>query len=173
MYQTIKTFVDDIANWLESLGFLLAMFTAIKVFILDDRLITFNKRHLFQVRSQEHISDLKEISKKISGLISDFSSNKTELKMQLKKSEEVAKSIKKKLMKKDMENTISLIKEAKKIEKLPESIEKLNFIKKTYFKAVKREEFNESVMNNYYVKLSGLITSLEELNKDNAKTLML
>lgn len=172
MYQTIKTFVDDIANWLEFIGFIIAIFTAIKVFFLDKRIVTFNKKHLFNVRSQAHINDLKDISKDISSLISDFSNKKTELKIQVKKSEEVAKSIKKKLPKQDIQNTKSLIKEALKIERSTENLENLNKLEKLFNRIIRRDEFTESIMNNYYVKLSGLITSLEELKKDYAKSLI-
>ncbi|SHG68411.1 hypothetical protein [Flavobacterium defluvii] len=172
MYQTIKTFVDSAANWLESIGFIITIFTAIKVFFLDKRISDFNKKHLFQTRSQGHISDLKKISKNISDLISDFDNKKTELKIEVKKSEEVAKSIKKKLPKKDIKNTKSLIKEAVKIEKLPENLANLNTTQKLLNYIIDISEFNEDTMNDYYVKLSGLITSLEELKKDYAKSLI-
>lgn len=163
--------MDGAANWLELIGFIIAIITAVKVFVIDGKILNFKKKHLFQVRSKEHIEELEKILSKLSKYISDFDNKKVELKRELKKSEEVAKSIRKKLLQKDIANTKALIKEAKRIEKLPDEIDKLPYLKKKYYKLTNSDEFNEEVMSNYYVRLSGLITSLAELRKDNAKSI--
>jgi len=167
----IKNFVDDAANWLELIGFIITIITAVKVFVIDGKILDFNKKHLFQIRSKEHIEELEKVLSKISKYISDFDNKKIELKREIKKSEEIAKSIKKKLLKKDISNTKALIKEAKRIEKLPDNIDKLSYFKKNYHKLLKSKEFNEEIISDYYVRLSGLITSLTELRKDNAKSI--
>ncbi|KAB7528109.1 hypothetical protein F8C76_09520 [Flagellimonas olearia] len=171
IFNILKNFVDNIANWLEFIGFIITIITAVKVFVIDGKILDFKKKHLFQVRSKEHIEELEKILSKISKYISDFDNKKIELKNEIKKSEEIAKSIKKKLFKKDNSNTKALIKEAKKIEKLPDDIAKLSLFKKHYHKLLKSNEFNEEIVSDYYVKLSGLITSLTELRKDNAKSI--
>jgi cell fate (sporulation/competence/biofilm development) regulator YmcA (YheA/YmcA/DUF963 family) len=172
IYNGIKKFVDNSANWLEVIGFIIVFFTAIKVFVLDKRILVFNKKHLFQARSEEHISKLKNIAGKITTLLVDFENNKRAIREELKKSEEIAKSIKKKLIKSDLETTKVLVKEAKRIEKLPDNISQLPFIKKWFHKISNTGELTENIVEQYYFKLTGLITSLEELKKDNEKTLL-
>lgn len=173
MYRELKEIVDNCANWFEAIGFLLAIFTAVKVFIIDQSIFEFNKKHLFQVRSEEHISRLKEIASKMVLHLSNFTDEKMQLREQLKKSEEIAKSIKKKVIKKDAETLQKIINEAKKVQKLPDSISNLPTLKKIYHKIINTEEFSEAIAGQYYIKLTGLITYLEELKKDNDNSLIL
>jgi hypothetical protein len=172
MYEVLKKFVDDSANWFEAVGFLLAIFTAFKVFIIDQKVFDFNKKHLFQVRSADQILKLKEIARLITTNISDFSNKKIELREQLKNSEEIAKSIKKKVFKKDAENLQKIIKDANRIQNLPDNISTLPFFKRTYHKIMNTEQFSEDIVGQYYIKLSGLITYIEELKKDNENSLI-
>jgi len=172
MYIELKEFVDTSANWFGAIGFFLTIFTAIKVAIINRSILAFNKKHLFQIRSEEHIDKLKDIASSIALYLSDFANKKMELREQLKKSEEIAKSIKKKVIKKDGKTLYEIINEAKKIQKLPDNISSLSKIKRTYFKIINAQEFSETNIGQYYIKLTGLITYLEELKKDNENSLI-
>lgn len=169
---TLKQIVDDCANWFEAIGFVLSIFTAVKVFVIDKKVFDFNKKHLFQVRSAEHIQKLKEIARKITSDVSNFSSNKTSLRTQIKQSEEIATSIRNKIFNKDAEKLKKFITESKRIQSLPDDISSLGFFKRAFYKIKDTEEFKETIVDQYYIQLSGLITYLEELKKDNENSLL-
>lgn len=172
MWKEINDVLAVCANWFEAIGFIIAIFTAIKVYFLNKSIGKFNRKHLFRVRSEEHIVKLKEIASKMASYLSDFSENRMQLREQLKKSEEIIKSIKKKVSSSEAEELKNVIKEAKKIQKLPDSIDNLPKYKKWYYKLSNRDDFSEEITSQYYIKLTGLITYLEELKQDNENSLL-
>ena len=66
MWETLKTFIHEISDWLEALGFIAGTVTLVKVFLINKDVNRIQEKHLFQVRVDEHIIDLKKNSKKIS-----------------------------------------------------------------------------------------------------------
>jgi len=172
IYNKLKIFVDNSANWFEVIGFIGVTFTSIKVFFLDKRILKFNDKHLFQVRGDNQISILKIASKNISDYISNFDDNKLQLKNEIKRTEEITKNITKKLKNEKLQTSVSLLKMAKRIEKQPKNISDISLIKRIYYKIFGIKEFNKESVEEYYFKLTGFITSIEEYKKDKEKSLL-
>ena len=168
MWDKFVTFIHDISDWLEALGFIAGIVTVIKVFFINCDVKQLQTKHLFQVRVDEHITDLKTSSKKISRHLSNFQVNLKEIKIEISKCVEHCNSIRKKVASNDLTNLKPLIKKMKKLrDNKVESDNDLNLIQKFLgLKAV-----TEAEVDDVYRQLSSLITDIEHFNNYRKRTL--
>lgn len=160
--------LDTIANWLEVIGFLIAAFTAFKVFFLNREVKKINAKHLFAVRVAEHLGDYKKTSKQIALFLGNYRQNTRELRLEVSKCLGNSLSLKKKVDNSDLtalQNHIELSKSI--ISKKHDSITTLTVIDKIW--GVK--PLVEKDIDEYYESLTLLITEIEQLDKDNKKSI--
>jgi hypothetical protein len=168
MWLTINDLVSKMANWLELVGFLLAAFTAIKVFFLNKAIKRLNARHLFSVRVEEHLFEFKKTSKKISTHLADFSQNTNDIRIEITKCLGNCSSLKKKVENSELEALKQLIITSKKI-KSKKTITTHNF--RWLDKLFDKSPLTEADVIKFYETLTLLITEIEQLDKDIKKSL--
>jgi len=168
MWAKFVTFIHDISDWLEALGFIAGIITVVKVFFLNNDVKKLQTKHLFQVRVDEHVKDLKTSSRKISKLLGNFQINLREIKIEIAKCIEYCNSIKKKVSTKDLDNLLPLIKKMKKLikNKIDNNARVTKFQVFFRFKAI-----SESEVDEVYQLLSSLITEIENFNNDLKKAI--
>jgi hypothetical protein len=168
MWVKFVQFVHNISDWLEALGFLIGLITIIKVFFLNRDVKILYSKHLFQVRVNDHINDLKLSSRKISSLLSNFSINIREIKLEVSKCIEHCNSIKKKVGVKDLTNLKPLIKRMGKL--LRNKIENNSSLTKLQ-KLLRQKPIRENEVDEIYIQLNALITEIEHLKTDLKKAI--
>jgi len=158
--------VTFLANWLEVIGFIFSVATFFVVLFVDKKIVHFNKRHLLKTRIDEHIEDLKQISIKTTHLLTDDSQRKTLLRAEITKSENQLKSLKKIISGKvDLSETKTCL---RKITKIGSRSVNVSGFKKIF----NVKEFDQSDAEEFYIILTGYITYLENLRKDNLNTMI-
>lgn len=168
MLDEINSFLSVAANWLEAIGFLIALFTAVKVFFLNKEVKRINAKHLFAVRIGDHLSEYKKTSKQIAIFLGDYSQNTKDLRLEVSKCLGNSLSLKKKVDKSELTSLQNLIDLSEKIKsKKHDSITTL----KWYDKMLQRKPLTENDIDEYYESLAFLITEIEQLNKDNKKSI--
>lgn len=168
MWDKFVTLIHDISDWLEALGFIAGIVTVVKVFFINKDVKKLQTKHLFQVRVDEHIMDLKTSSKKISKQLNNFQANLREIKIEISKCIEHCNSIRNKVASNDLANLKPLIKKMKKLrDNNVISDNDLNIIQKFFgIKAV-----SEADVDDVYRQLSSLITEIEHFNNDLKRTI--
>ena len=168
MWESFKAFIHDISDWLEAVGFVIALVTVIKVFFINKDVRKIQEKHLFQVRVDEHLLDIKNSSKTISNLLSNFKGNIKEIKLELTKCIEYCKSLKKKVKRDELTNLSPLIKSMTKIK--VNSID-LNTKLNVWQRITRQNPIRESQIDDVYLLMNALITELENLNNDINKSI--
>lgn len=168
MWETFKQFIHDISDWLEALGFIVGTITVIKVFFINRDVRKIQEKHLFQVRVDDHLKDLKSSSKIISNLITDFKGNIKEIKLEVSNCIEHCRSLRKKIPKDELKNLEPLIKNMTKIKNNKIDINTLP----TFFDQIfGRKPIIEDEIDAVYTQITSLITELEHHNKDLKKSI--
>lgn len=168
MWESFKTFIHDISDWLEAIGFIVGIVTVIKVFFINKDVKKAEDKHLFQVRVDEHLQDIKNSSKTLSNLLSNFKGNIKDIKLELSKCTEYCKSLQRKVGKNDLKNLSPLINSMTKIK--DNSID-LNTNLNIWQKLTRQNSIQESQIDNVYILMNALITELENLNNDINKSI--
>lgn len=168
MWEPLKTFIHNISDWLEAFGFMIAILTVTKVFFINRDVKQIQLKHLFQLRVDDHLSDIKNSSKIISNLLTNFKGNIKEIKLELSKCMEYCKSLKKKVKKEELTNLSPLIKSMTKI--TVNSIE-LNSKRNVWQRITRQNPIKESQIDNVYLLMNALITELENLNDDKKRSI--
>ena len=117
----------------------------------------------------ENLSDLKEISDKISDLLTIFEENKKELKTELSKIQPILKSLKKSLTEKEMDNLSILKNSLKNIDNWTYEGEEKKWYRKIFSK---QREMTYVMVTEVDIKLTRLITDIENIGRDNNKNLV-
>jgi len=149
MWEFTNYWLSILANWFEVIGFVITIFTAFKVYSLNQDVRTISNRYLWSLRSKDHLTDLQKISKNIAGLLTDSSNTQQSIRLEVSHCIEVCKSIKRKTGKSDLSNITGLIKISKRI------IDK---------KA--NQPIEQGKIEEFYLKLDSLIREIDNLNKD-------
>lgn len=166
--EKFNLFLNTLANWLEVIGFLIAGFTALKVFFLNREVKKINAKHLFAVRVSEHLSDYKKTSKQIALLLGTYRQNAKEIRLEVSKCLGNSLSLKKKVDNSDLTALQPHIELSKRIiSKKHDSVTTLTIIDKIF--GVK--PLVEKDIDEYYESLTLLITETEHLDKDNKKSI--
>jgi len=168
MWNSFKTFIHDISDWLEAFGFIIGIVTVIKVFFINKDVKKIQEKHLFLVRVDEHLLDIKKSSKTISNLLSNFKGNIKDIKLELSRCIEYCKSLKKKVRKNELTNLSPLIKSMTKIKS--NSID-LNATPNVWQRITSQNPIQESQIDDVYILMNALITELENLNNDLNKAI--
>lgn len=168
MWDKFVQFIHNISDWLEALGFIAGLVTVVKVFFLNRDVKKLHVKHLFQVRVDEHLDDLKRSSKKISNHLNNFQANLKDIKLEVSKCVEHCNSIRKKVASNDLSNLKPLIKKMKKMrDNKIDNNSKLTLFQKIFgLKAITENEVDE-----VYTQLNSLITEIEHFNNDLKKTI--
>lgn len=168
MWDKFAQFIQDISDWLEALGFIAGVVTVVKVFCLNRDVKKLNVKHLFQVRVDEHLDDLKRSSKKISNHLNNFRANLKDIKLEVSKCVEHCNSIRKKVSSNDLSNLKPLIKKMKKMRDNKIDINS----KLTFFQKLSGQKaITENEVDEVYTQLNSLITEIEHFNNDLKKTI--
>lgn len=144
LFDNLDQLLKNHNHWLDGIGFVLVIFTSVKVYFLDKSMLLFNQKHLFHSRSTDYITSLNAIAAKILSFISHFEEKKREIKAEIRFSEEIAKNIQK---------------------KLPQNLECKNLIIKAQ-KIVELAELTKDTAHSYYDELRAFITHLKQLKRD-------
>jgi hypothetical protein len=168
MWDKFVAFIHDISDWFEAIGFLVGIVTVIKVFFLNRDVKKLHTKHLFQVRVDEHIKDLKSSSRKISRHLNNFQANLKEIRLEVSKCVEHCNSIKKKVASKDLSNLKPLIKKMKKLrDNKIDSNNNLTAIQKLF----RQKAIEETEVDEVYTQINSLITEIEHFNNDLKRTI--
>ena len=168
MWETFKQFIHDISDYLEALGFIAGIVTVIKVFFINSDVKKIQEKHLFQVRVNDHLKDLKNSSKVISNLITDFKGNIKEIKLDVSNCIQHCRSLGKKIPKDELKNLEPLIKSMTKIKDNKIYINTLpNFVERL----LGRKPIKEEEIDTIYTQITSLITELEHHTKDLKKSI--
>jgi hypothetical protein len=161
--------VELIAKWLECLGFLVTIFTLIKVIFLDKRVEKLQAQHLFQVRINDHLKELKSTSINTANLLDQILPNIKEIRIEVNQCRINCMSLKKKT---DGEKLISL----KKLIKISNSIIKnkieVGKIPNWWEMLWGHRPVQERDVDEFYETLTSLIAEIEQLNKDLRKSII-
>lgn len=168
MWTKINDTVNLIANWLELFGFLVVVFTAIKVFFLNKDVKKLNARHLFSVRVDEHLADFKKTSKKVSGYLSNFAQNSGDIRIEITRCLGNCNSLKKKVQNSELTTLGQMIIISKRI-KSKKSLDTSIF--KWFKELFGIRPLSEPDIIEFYETLTLLITEIEQLDKDIKKSL--
>jgi hypothetical protein len=168
MWVKLVQFIHDISDWLEALGFIIGFITILKVWFLNRDVKELHSKHLFQVRVNDHISELKLSSRKISSLLSNFSFNMREIKLEVSKCIEHCNSIKKKVGVQDLTNLKPLIKRMRTFR--DNKIENFSGLTK-FQKLLRQKPISENEVDEIYMQLTSLITEIEHLKTDLKKSI--
>lgn len=168
MWETFKQFIHDISDWLEALGFIAGIVTVIKVFFINSDVKKIQEKHLFQVRIDDHLKDLKNSSKVISNLLPNFKGNINEIKREFSNCIEHCRSLRKKIQKNELKNLEPLIKSMLKIK---DNKIDINTLPNFFESLLGREPIKEGEVDTVYTQITSLITELENHNKDLKKSI--
>lgn len=161
--------MGEIADILSIIGFIITIWTFIKVIDNTKQLKEFNKKNFFINRLPENLKDLKKSSSKISILISNIDESKNEILIEISNLSPILKSLKKSLKEKDMEHYNLLKVEVNKHKDTYINKENINWFKKLFFKY---NIIDETYVRTIYRYLTTLITDIENINKDFKKDLL-
>ncbi|MDI1254541.1 MAG: hypothetical protein PSV16_00445 [Flavobacterium sp.] len=167
MWENFVKFIHDISDWLEAIGFITAIITVVKVFLLDNQVRRLKEKHLFQVRIEEHLDDLKKSSKNISNNLDDFPRKTKDLRREISQCLQHCLSLSKKVESGQLQNLKPVIKRAKRIQRAAYK-EKSRFWMISIFQ---RAPIIEVDIEEIYMLLNSLITETEHFNKDLKKSI--
>ncbi len=151
------------------IGLALTLLTFIGVLLNKGVLKKLNRKNFRVNRMPENLKDLKAISDRITDLLLDFNSNKKDIKSELSKVQPTLKSLQKSLEKADKENFNSLKSSLKDIDNWTFEGAELKWYHKFFGT---KKEMTESMVNEVDIKLTRLITDVENIGKDNTKNLI-
>ncbi|MCC5928230.1 MAG: hypothetical protein JJU28_03200 [Cyclobacteriaceae bacterium] len=160
--------VDKYGNLFSLIGLIITFFTLIGVVWNKRLLIRLNRKNFKLNRLPENLADLMKISENISDYIADFENNKKNVKYELSKIQPILKSLSKSLENNETDNMLKLKDSLKDIDNWTfESSEKkwFNIFSK------QNQLMTEIMITEIYIKLNRLITDIENIGKDNNKSL--
>lgn len=120
-------------------------------------------------RMPDNLNDLKEISDNISDLMIDFVQKKKEIKKELSKIQPILKSLNKSLESKEIDNLNALKSSIKNIDNWTYEGKQLRWYQKLLNK---QEIITEILIQEVDIKLTRLITDIDNIGKDNTKNLL-
>jgi len=168
MWDKFVSFIHDISDWLEAIGFIVGIVTVVKVFFLNKDVKKLHTKHLFQVRVDEHIKDLKSSSSKLSRHLVNFQANLKDIRFEVSKCIEHCNSIQKKVASNDLGNLKPLIKKMKKLrDNKIDNNNNLSAIQKFFG----QKAITETEVDEVYTQLNSLITEIEHFNNDLKRTI--
>lgn len=161
--------INKYGNLFSFLGLMLTILTFIGVLWNKRILKALNKKNFKINRMPENLSDLKGISEKISDLLIAFEQNKKELKTELSKIQPILKSLTKSLTDKEMDNLLILRDSLKNIDNWTFEGEEKKWYRKIFSK---QKEMTTVLVNEVDIKLTRLITDIDNIGRDNNKNLI-
>ena len=167
MWGNFVKFIHDISDWLEAIGFITAIITVVKVFFLDKQVKRLREKHLFQVRVEEHLDDLKKSSKNISNNLDDYARKTKDLRLEISQCLQHCISLGRKVESGQLQNLKPVIKRAKRIQKA-------SYNEKSKYWVIglfQRSPITETDIDDIYMLLNSLITETEHFNKDLKKAI--
>lgn len=164
----LSNFIHAAADWLEAIGFITGIITVIKVFYINSEVKEIKEKHLFQVRVDDHLSDLKNTSKILSGLLTDFKANIKEIKLEVSNCIEHCRSLQKKLPQNTLSNISPLIRLMLKVKNNNLDISKPPTRLERFFG---KQPIQQKEVDQIYTLINSLITELTHYNKDLKKAI--
>ena len=168
MWDNFVKFIHNISDWLEALGFIAGIVTVIKVFLINRDVKKLQEKHLFQVRVDEHIEDLRKSSRKISSYLNSFQTNSRDFKLEVSKCIEHCSSIQKKVSVNDLSNLTPLIRMMKK---LRNGRFEQNLSSSWFRNMLTKNAVTQIEVDDAYTRLNSLITEIEHFNNDLKRTI--
>jgi hypothetical protein len=165
----MTSWIDKWANLFTFLGLILTLLTFLGVIWNKKILNRLNKKNFKTNRMPENYSDLTRISEKLSDYLADFDNNKKEIKTEISKVSPILKSLKKSLNSNENENLVLLKSSIKKIDSWKYEGEKIVWYKKFIYG---EKNMTEKLVNEVDIKLTRLITDIDNISKDNKKNLL-
>ena len=165
----MEEWINKYGNLFSFIGLLLTIMTFIGVIWNKNILNKINKKNYKINRMPENCNDLKVISENLSDFIADFPNKKKEIKSEISKISPILKSLSKSLDSDENENMLLLKKNIKGIDNWKYEGESIAW----YKKLLNREkEMTEHLINEVDIKLTRLITDIDNIDKDNQKNLL-
>ncbi len=161
--------INDNGDWFSFLGLILTFLTFVGVLLNKRNINKLNRKNFKVNRMPENLNDLKNISNSVSDLILDFDDKKKEIKSELSKISPILKSLKKSLNSGEIEHLKTLNSSIKNLDYWKIEGEKIKWFKKH---SGKEKEMTERLVNDIEIKLTRLITDIENIGKDNLKNLV-
>ncbi|UTN02309.1 hypothetical protein L0669_13370 [Flavobacterium bizetiae] len=161
--------MSEIADIISIIGFIITIWTFIKIWDNTKQLRELNKKNFFINRLPDNLKDLKKSSSKISILISNIDGNKNEILVEISNLSPILKSTKKSLKDNDLEHYKLLETEVNKHKITFVDINNVNWFRKFF------NQYNildENYARNIYRYLTTFITDIENMNKDFKKDLL-
>jgi hypothetical protein len=161
--------IDKHGSLFSFLGLILTLLTFAGVIWNKRILKVLNKKNFKVNRMPENLSDLKEISDKISDLLIVFEQNKTDLKSEISKIQPILKSLTKSLSNNEMDNLTLLKNSINRIDSWTYEGEEKKWYKKIFSK---QKEMTKVMVNEVDIKLTRLITDIDNIGRDHNKNLL-
>ena len=161
--------IDKYGNLFSLIGLGFTLLTFIGVLLSKRVLKKLNKKNFRINRMPENLNDLKSISDRITDLLLNFNTNKKDIKNELSKVQPTLKSLEKSLEKSDKKNFNSLKSSLKGIDNWTFEGAELKWYQKVFGS---KKEITENMVNEVDIKLTRLITDIENIGKDNTKNLI-
>lgn len=161
--------IDKYGNLFSLLGLGLSVLTFLGVLWNKSLLRTLNKKNFKINRMPENLTDLKDISENISDFLTDFENNKTNIRSELSKIQPILKSLNKSLNKNETDNLSSLKNSIKTIDSWTYEGADLKWYQKLLNN---KKEMTETLVKEVDIKLTRLITDIDNIGKDNKKKLL-
>ena len=161
--------INKFGNLFSFIGLGLTILTFFGVLRNKKILNRLNTKNFKNNRMPENLADLKTISENISDLMTEFEQNKNKIKSELSKIQPILKSLSKSLENKEADNLISLKNSIKNIDGWYYDGEQLEWYQSWLNK---REPMSEKLVQEVEIKLTRLITDIDNIGKDNTKNLL-
>ena len=159
--------IDKYGSLFSFLGLGLTILTFLGVLWNKRVLKTLNQKNFKVNRMPKNLADLKKISNNISDLLISFNQKKKEIKSEISRIQPILKSLTKSLNKSEMDNLSSLKNSIKNIDSWTYEGEKKWYT--TIFS--NQKEMTEAMVDEVDIKLTRLITDIDNIGKDHKKDL--
>jgi len=161
--------INKYGNLFSFIGLGLTFLTFIGVLWSKRILNRLNMKNFKINRMPDNLNDLKVISNNISDLMIGFVQKKKEIKKELSKIQPILKSLNKSLESKEIDNLNALKSSIKNIDKWTYEGKQLKWYQKLLNK---QEIMTETLIQEVDIKLTRLITDIDNIGKDNTKNLL-
>lgn len=161
--------INKFGNLFSFIGLGLTILTFLGVLWNKKILTRLNKKNFKINRMPENLADLKKISENISDLMTEFVQKKREIKSELSKIQPILKSLSKSLENTEADNLNSLKSSIKNIDNWYYDGIQLKWYQSLL---TKRVYMSEILVQEVDIKLTRLITDIDNIGKDNTKNLL-
>lgn len=165
----MNDWINQNGNLFSFLGLIITFITFMGVFRTKWILLKINKKNYKINRMPDNYTDLKLISEKLSDYLADFANKKKDIKVELSKISPILKSLSKSLNSDEKEFLKSLKNSIAGIDNWKYEGEKISRFKELIFK---EREMTEQLITEVDIKLTRLITDIDNIDKDNKKNLL-